>query len=85
VTPDAALVAAIARATGAPLAAVTFERVGGGDTCSSFALRGGDRSYFVKLSDAARLPMFEAEAAGLEALARTGCVRVPQSARARPS
>ena len=36
----------------------------------------GDRTYFVKVNDAARLPLFETEAAGLAALAATTTVRV---------
>ncbi len=34
--------------------------------------------YFVKLNDAAKLPMFAAESAGLSAIAATHTVRVPQ-------
>ena len=38
----------------------------------------GARRYFVKTNRADRLPMFEAEAAALRALAATRSVRVPQ-------
>lgn len=41
-------------------------------------LSDGDRHWFVKLNQASRLEMFEAESAGLDALARTGTIRVPR-------
>ncbi len=41
-------------------------------------LSDGDTAWFVKLNDAARLDMFEAEAAGLQALADTDTIRVPR-------
>lgn len=52
--------------------------VGGGCINTAYSLSGGGRSYFVKLNDVDRLAMFEAEAAGLEVLASTGTIRVPQ-------
>jgi len=41
-------------------------------------LSDGRRSWFVKVNDAHRLAMFEAEAAGLAALAETRTIRVPR-------
>ena len=41
-------------------------------------LADGDQAWFVKLNDASRLVMFEAEAEGLQALADTGTIRVPR-------
>jgi protein-ribulosamine 3-kinase len=62
--------------------AFTLERergVGGGCINSAAVLEGEDgRRYFVKLNDAARLQMFEAEAAGLDELAAAHAIRVPR-------
>ena len=51
--------------------------VGGGDINQAYRLRLGGRQFFVKLNRAERLAMFEAERAGLEALAATRTIRVP--------
>ena len=51
--------------------------VGGGCINTAMTLRDGARAYFVKLNRAQRLPMFEAEAAGLAELAATASLRVP--------
>ena len=40
------------------------ERIGGGCINECYAIRGQGRVYFVKINERARLPMFEAEAAG---------------------
>jgi len=57
------------------------DAVGGGCIHDALRLRGetsdGARSYFVKMNEAGRAVMFEAEADGLAALARSGAVRVP--------
>jgi protein-ribulosamine 3-kinase len=52
--------------------------VGGG--CINSAVKLSDRrhEYFVKLNQADRLDMFEAEAEGLAALAASHCIRVPE-------
>lgn len=68
----------IATATGARFSVRARHAVGGGCINSATVLQDGTRRYFVKLNDAGRLAMFEAEAEGLEAIARTGSVRVPQ-------
>jgi len=53
--------------------------VGGGCINKAYRLQGKDGTrYFVKLNDARQLPMFEAEAQGLQAIAQTGAIRVPQ-------
>jgi protein-ribulosamine 3-kinase len=41
-------------------------------------LEGGGRRYFVKLNDAERQAMFEAEAEGLEAIRATAAIRAPR-------
>jgi fructosamine-3-kinase len=44
---------------------------------SHFQLDLAGARYFIKTADASRVAMFEAEAAGIEAIAATKCVRVP--------
>lgn len=54
------------------------QHVGGGCINRAVRLTDGVRDYFVKLNDANRLEMFEAEAAGLAALGATNTLRVPE-------
>jgi protein-ribulosamine 3-kinase len=68
----------ISEATGATFAARSQDAVGGGCINNATVLRDDERRYFVKLNDAARLGMFEAEAEGLKDIARTRSVRVPE-------
>ncbi|MEX0959127.1 MAG: fructosamine kinase family protein [Burkholderiales bacterium] len=51
----------------------------GGSINRAFVLEGNGNRYFVKLNQPSRAPMFEAEAAGLAALAATGTIRVPRA------
>jgi protein-ribulosamine 3-kinase len=52
--------------------------VGGGSINEAYSLEGTDGArYFLKLNDAQHLPMFVAEAAGLDAIAATNTIRVP--------
>jgi len=74
----AAVAEAIGTATGVPFAAVTPSPIGGGDSHQAFSVSDGVRRYFVKTHRAGRLPMFEAEAAGLAELAAASSARVPQ-------
>lgn len=67
----------IARATGAAFTVRGETSVGGGCINNAVVLRDGQRRYFVKLNDAGRLAMFEAEAEGLTAVAQAGGVRAP--------
>ncbi len=54
--------------------------VGGGDINQAYQLQGDDGSlYFLKLNEARYHAMFAAEAAGLNAIAATHTLRVPQS------
>ena len=54
--------------------------VGGGSINQTFRLEGTDgRRYFLKVNDARHHPMFVAEAAGLDAIAATGTLRVPEA------
>jgi fructosamine-3-kinase len=68
----------ITAATGRPFAVEREHSVGGGCINSAVVLEGDGRRYFVKLNDASRVDMFEAEAAGLEELAAPGAIRVPR-------
>ena len=69
---------AIACATGNPFSATALTPIGGGDINQAFSISNAARRYFVKANRAERLPMFEAEADALRALAATHSVRVPQ-------
>jgi fructosamine-3-kinase len=73
-----AIEAAVRTATGNAFRARRVEPVGGGCIHRAFILGAADGArYFVKLNDADRLPMFEAEADGLAAIAATGTLRTP--------
>src|SRR3989338_8701653 len=67
----------IAAATGRSFAPAREDEAGGGCINRAFLLEGGGERYFVKLNNAERLPMFEAEAEGLKEMAATKTVRVP--------
>ena len=54
------------------------ESVGGGCINEAVRLRGDGRDFFVKLNDASKADMFAAEAAGLDEIAASGTVRVPE-------
>jgi fructosamine-3-kinase len=69
---------AITQATGENFEPRNRRAVGGGCINHTEVLEDGGRRYFVKSNDAARLAMFEAEAAGLTEIALSKSVRVPQ-------
>ena len=73
------ILAAIHAATQRPFTLRDAAPVGGGSINEAFRLEGtaGER-YFLKLNEARHLPMFAAEAAGLDAIAATNTIRVPQ-------
>jgi fructosamine-3-kinase len=84
VKPDAgaqAVARAISDATEVHFEPGGVDAVGGGCIHTALRLRGetsgGARSYFVKMNEAGRAAMFEAEADGLAALADSGAIRVP--------
>jgi fructosamine-3-kinase len=52
--------------------------VGGGCINQGYRVTGGNHTYFVKLNRAVDLPMFEAEALGLQQMRDTHTIRVPQ-------
>jgi fructosamine-3-kinase len=68
----------ISDAIGAPFVVESAETVGGGCINTAYRIQGNGRACFVKVNAQERLPMFEAEAAGLAEIARSNTVRVPQ-------
>ncbi len=79
------IAAEIGNATQARFIFARATPVGGGDINRSDRLEGRDgRRYFVKLNEARRAAMFEAERVGLDALAATRTVRVAANA-SRPA
>jgi fructosamine-3-kinase len=72
------IAAQIAAAVGCPFSPRPPRQVGGGCINRAVVLTDGDRQVFVKLNRADRLDMFEAEGAGLAAMAETGSIRVPR-------
>jgi fructosamine-3-kinase len=73
-----AVARAISQTTGEAFTPRARQGVGGGCINSSEVLEDGGRRYFVKSNDAARLAMFETEAAGLAEIAASRSVRVPR-------
>lgn len=72
--------AAIRDATHRPFDLSKSTPVSGGSINEAYRLEGTDGSrYFLKLNDARHLPMFVAEAAGLDAIAATNTIHVPLS------
>ena len=68
----------IRESTGKPFALRQTASVGGGCINSAYRLQGDVDAFFVKLNRKERLPMFAAEARGLDELAATATVRVPR-------
>lgn len=70
----------IRNATGADFLPARSSGVGGGSISQGFSLSGTDgRRFFVKKNHARLRAMFEAEAAGLEELARCEALRIPRA------
>jgi fructosamine-3-kinase len=72
------IAAQISQKTGKPFEAVAHRPIGGGSISQAYFVSNRRQSYFVKLNRAERLPMFEAEAQGLQKLWETQTIRVPQ-------
>lgn len=68
----------IGAATGSSFTVQLKQTVSGGCINSTYRLQDGERSYFLKLNDDYRFPMFEAEAEGLLEIAATETVKVPR-------
>jgi len=73
-----AIVQPIESATGQPFKLLKAQPLSGGDINAAYRLQAENISFFVKLNSPERLAMFEAEAAGLQALAQTQTIRVPK-------
>lgn len=72
------IAARIAEASGEAFVLAGQHSVGGGCINNAEVLEGSGRRYFVKLNDSARLDMFEAESAGLDAIVQSGAIRAPR-------
>jgi len=72
------ITAHIHRASGVPFQVRHERAISGGCINRAHRISDGQRTFFVKLNGAARLAMFEAEAAGLRELATAQALRVPQ-------
>jgi fructosamine-3-kinase len=76
----------ISQATGQDFHGTHRRSVGGGSINQAYALSDDDRgsspqgnqAYFVKINEASQVSMFEAEARGLQQIAATQTIRVPQ-------
>jgi fructosamine-3-kinase len=73
------IAARIGELSGRAFSPAAPRHVGGGCINSALRLSDGAQSWFVKTNDASRLDMFEAEAAGLNAMADTRTIRVPRA------
>jgi fructosamine-3-kinase len=73
------IAARIATHSGEPFDPAEPQGLAGGCINSAFRLSDGRRSFFVKTNRAALRDMFDAEAAGLNALAESGTLRVPRA------
>ncbi|HEY9625222.1 MAG TPA: fructosamine kinase family protein [Crinalium sp.] len=73
-----AIAAQISKTTGKPFQAAHRRPVGGGSINQAYAVSDDQAAYFVKLNEANRVSMFEAEALGLRQIADTHTIRVPR-------
>jgi fructosamine-3-kinase len=74
------LSAVINKATGRPFELRNAVPVTGGSINSAYRIESGDGTrFFLKLNEVCHLPMFVAEAAGLEAIGATNTLRVPRA------
>ena len=69
----------IEQATGQDVCLVKVNAMSGGDINQVYHLQGTEQSYFVKLNRADLLAMFEVEALGLQELAGTKTLRIPEA------
>ena len=69
---------AISDTTGVAFVPLSHQAISGGCINQSYKLADVDRSFFVKLNDATRLTMFQAEAAGLQEILVSQSVRAPR-------
>lgn len=74
----AALIQQLQQQTGCTLQPYRLQTVSGGDINHAYQLHSGSQHWFIKCNRADRLAMFQAEAAGLQALAATHTVNTPR-------
>ncbi|MEA5463047.1 fructosamine kinase family protein [Leptothoe sp. PORK10 BA2] len=68
----------ISRVTGQPFHGQSSRSVGGGCINQAYGLGDGQMTFFIKLNQASKLAMFEAELAGLKEMHQSQTIRVPQ-------
>ncbi len=68
----------ISEVTGEKFEVKDHRSVGGGCINTSYQLTDGIKSYFVKFNQASQIPMFEAEALGLNQMWQSKTIRVPK-------
>ncbi len=68
----------IRQSTGNQFSPTSPTGIGGGCVNQAYCLSAKDQTYFVKINSASLLAMFEAEAAGLEEIAKTDTIGVPR-------
>ena len=68
----------ISRVVGHPFQAQQTRSVGGGCINQAYGLSDGETTFFIKLNQASKLAMFEAELAGLKEMYNSQTIRVPQ-------
>ena len=73
-----AIIQHIESATDQPFSLLKARPLAGGDINAAYRLQAKNISFFVKLNRPERLAMFEAEAAGLQALMQAQSIRVPK-------
>ncbi|NEO86799.1 MAG: fructosamine kinase family protein [Spirulina sp. SIO3F2] len=73
-----AIAAQIQAVTGKPFTIQARRSVGGGCINQGYAISDGDRTYFVKTNSPGQREMFIAERLGLQQMAKTQTIRVPQ-------
>lgn len=67
----------IIAATGMPFTVENQRSIGGGSINAAYRIDGNGQRYFLKLHNASMLEMFNAEAEGLNELARADAIRMP--------
>jgi fructosamine-3-kinase len=70
---------AISNATNTSFTISNSRSIGGGCINQGYRINSGDRAYFVKLNQASQVEMFIAEALGLQQMAATQTITVPQA------
>lgn len=73
------IAAQISDINGSPFKPQPPSHIGGGCINQALKLSDGCQHWFVKINDAGRIDMFEAEAEGLNAMADTQTIRVPRA------